>query len=288
MRIPFLTAFFFANLFLAKAQEDSIQVLSWNVFLRPAILNDGQLDRVDSIAAYLNRSGADVLVLQEVFHRKARKQLTGALSENYPYITKPGPLSFWGISSGVMIASKDSIHLTKRISFQKSTGSDRMAKKGGIAATIERNNQNYTIIGTHLQAGKGKERESIRRSQMMKLKSLSASIKELCNSPVIFAGDFNIPFNSENFELMIDSLNVSCTEPEGDIKATSNFTDSDLYPSSGRPKWIDFILTEKNARLKTKKVVIEEPRARYSKNKMKKRLSDHNPIISTIILSNED
>lgn len=270
------------------AQEDSLKILSWNVFLRPAILKDGQLERVDSISAYLNRSDADVLVLQEVFHGKARKKLIANISNEYPYVTKAGPMSFWGISSGVLIASKDSIHLTKRISFRRGIGSDKMAKKGGIAASISHNGKNYNIIGTHLQAGKGKERESIRRSQMLRLKKLSASIKEMCNAPVIYAGDFNMPFKSENFELLIDSLDVSCAKPESDIQATSNFADSDLYPSNGKPKWIDFIFTEKNKGLETSNCVIEEPRARYRKDRKKERLSDHNPIISTVMLNDED
>lgn len=272
----------------AVAQEDSMKVLSWNVFLRPGILQDGQLNRVDSIAAYLNQSEADVLVLQEVFHRKARKQLISTISEKYPFITQPGPMSFWGISSGVMIASKDSITLTKRISFKKGIGSDKMAKKGGVAATVNHNGQNYHIIGTHLQAGKGKERESIRRSQTQMLKKLSASIKEYRNAPIIYAGDFNIAFDSDNFKGLIDTLNVAFQKPGGDVLNTCNFLDSDLYPTNDNPKWIDFIFTEKSKRIRTKKCVIEEPRAKYAGKRQKARLSDHNPIISTILLSNED
>ena len=57
-----------------------LSILSWNVFLRPAILNDGQLDRVDSIVKYLENSNADILVLQEVFHKKARRKLTKQLN----------------------------------------------------------------------------------------------------------------------------------------------------------------------------------------------------------------
>lgn len=285
--IIFLLAIFYFSL-ACNAQEDSIKVLSWNVFLRPGILKDGQMDRVDSIAAYLNKSDADVLVLQEVFHRKARKKLISSISDEYPFITKPGPMSFWGISSGVMIVSRDSIKLTKRISFSRGKGSDKMAKKGGVAAMITHNDKNYHIIGTHLQAGKGNERESIRRSQMLTLKKLSTSIKNLCNAPVIYAGDFNIPFDSENFELMIDSLDVSYQKPSGEVKETCNFEDNDLYPATDKPKWIDFIFTEKCKRVKTKRCVIEEPRARYANHNKKERLSDHNPIISTIYLSNED
>ena len=273
---------------LGLSQTDSIKVLSWNVFLRPGILNDGQTKRADSIAAYLNASGADVLILQEVFHRRARKKLVKALSTDYSHFTKIGPVSFWGVSSGVMIASKGSILSTKHLSFKKGTGADKMAKKGGVAATITHNSSKVHIVGTHLQAGGGKDKESIRRRQVKKLKRLSEKIKDLSDAPIIYAGDFNIPFGSDNFEFLKDTLNVACKKPMSDVKATSNFSDSDLYPSEGKPQWIDFVLIEKGHKLKTLECYIEEPKAVYGKSDERRRLSDHNPIINVISIPNDN
>lgn len=268
--------------------QDSLKVLSWNVFLRPAILADEQIKRVDSIAEYLNHSNADVLVLQEVFHRRARKKLVEQIEETYPHITRIGPLSFWGISSGVMIASKDTITRTKRINFKRGTGADKLARKGGVAATIKHGNGHVNVIGTHLQAGKGKERESIRLSQMMKLKKLSKSVDTQQDIPLIYAGDFNIQFDSDNFKKLIDSLGVVIEKPSGDVTNTSNFPDDDLYPSSGDPQWIDFILIEDRPNVNIRRCSIEEPKARFVKGKKKERLSDHNPIITTIIIKNDE
>src|SRR3989338_7661048 len=95
-------------LFTAQAfsQTDSLKLVSWNVFLRPAFLRDGQLERVGGIGNYLIDTQADVLVLQEVFHHRARKRLSEALKVAYPYRTKVGKTSFFGISSGVLIFSK--------------------------------------------------------------------------------------------------------------------------------------------------------------------------------------
>ncbi len=282
--------FIFVSFFLqlAIAQTDSIKVLSWNVFLRPSILKDAQKKRTDSIASYLNESGADVLILQEVFHRTARKKLIRSLSKEYSYFTKIGPISFWGVSSGVMIASKDSIIATKHLSFKKGTGADKMAKKGGVAATIVHNSNKIHIVGTHLQAGRGKDKESIRRRQVKKLKRLSERMKELRDAPIIYAGDFNIPFNSENFDFLKDTLNITCKKPMGDLKATSNFSDSDLYLSDGKPQWIDYVLIEKGQRLQTIECYIQEPKAIYGKAKERRRLSDHNPIINVISILNDN
>ena len=101
--------------------EDSVKILSWNVFLRPGILHDHQLERVDSIAKYLSDTDADVLVLQEVFHRKSRKKLIGHLKEKYPFFTSMGPKSFFRIpsSGGICLAGvvgNRSSHLASGVS----------------------------------------------------------------------------------------------------------------------------------------------------------------------------
>ena len=73
---------FLLGAFFGYNQQDSIKVLSWNVFLRPSFLNDGQMERAQEIADYLKNSDADVLVLQELFHSRARKVLRKALKKN--------------------------------------------------------------------------------------------------------------------------------------------------------------------------------------------------------------
>tara|TARA_R110002072_G_scaffold271987_1_gene432047 strand:- start:30145 stop:30990 length:846 start_codon:yes stop_codon:yes gene_type:complete len=255
-----------------------LSILSWNVFLRPAILNDGQLDRVDSIVKYLENSNADILVLQEVFHKKARRKLTKQLKKEYYYSTKMGKKSFWGISSGVVIFSKHKILKEKHVAFKSATGSDKMARKGGVSSIIEFFNTKIQIIGTHLQAGKGPKRENIRKKQLRKLKS----IEDTTVVASIYAGDFNIENSTIPFGQMIESLNCDNINTSGILKKTSNFSDQKLYPTTGKAKWIDFILLRKNKNSKLKKSRIEEPKSKI-KGRLS-RLSDHNPIISTVVL----
>lgn len=98
LALVFILLFAFAK---GHCQSSSIEVLSWNVFLRPSVMNDGQMNRVDEIADYLKKSGADILVLQEVFHGKAIRKLKKQLNDLYPYQTQKGPVSWIGIPSGV-------------------------------------------------------------------------------------------------------------------------------------------------------------------------------------------
>jgi len=73
-RLLFFFIFFFLSL-KASAQSDTLKVVSWNVFLRPGILRDGQMNRVSHIADYIIGCGADIVVLQDVFHKRSRKRM---------------------------------------------------------------------------------------------------------------------------------------------------------------------------------------------------------------------
>ncbi len=282
LALVFILLFAFAKI---HCQSSSIEVLSWNVFLRPSVMNDGQMNRVDEIADYLKNSGADILVLQEVFHGKARRNLKKQLNKIYPYQTKKGPVSWVGIPSGVVFFSKMPILSEKRISFSFAKGADRLAKKGAIIATFEKNGQRISIIGTHLQAGKEKSASKIRDSQ---LHEISKAVHEVDSTSVlIYAGDFNIRKEGRMFSLLKEKLNFKNPRllEESTIKATANFSDHDLYKGKGKPSWIDFILVRKSSKVEQKALWIEEPRGK--KKRKNKRLSDHNPIVSIVEYENK-
>lgn len=271
--------------FIGFAQDDTLEIASWNVFLRPSILNDGQMERVDSISTYMENCNADVLVLQEVFHRRARKKMVKNLSKKYPHHTSVGPTTIWGVNSGVIIFSKRKIDEEKRISFREGKGSDRMARKGAVAATLHIRQHKLHIIGTHMQAGGGKKREEIRKRQLKRIKKLT---QQLDSSGIfIFAGDFNIRKDSKMFQSLQDSLDCNTLLPQGNIQSTCSFPDVDNVDTDSAGKWIDFILIrEKREKVKQEKVWIDEPRAKIRGKRV--RISDHNPIFSRIVLKREE
>jgi len=242
-------------------------------------MNDSQVERADSIAEFLYNSNVDILVLQELFHWKSKKIISKKLKHKYPYKTKKGPVSFLGISSGVMIYSKIPIIKEKRISFNFGIGTDKMAKKGAVRTTMKINNKTIHTIGTHMQAGKGKKRNKIRRQQIRQIKSLVKNLDT--NDLIIYAGDFNLHYKSKTYDYVANVLESEVDYPQSKIKETANFTDQDYYPSTGPPSWIDFIFINKK-KIKAIKTKILEPRAWFKKKR--KRISDHNPIISIIKL----
>lgn len=272
---------FFFSASLSFGQSDSVTVLSWNVFLRPAILKDDQMHRVDSIAAFLDTSDADVLVLQEVFHRRARKRLCSILDSTYTYKTARGPVSFWGVPSGVLVFSKYPITEHRFKPFKRATGSDRMARKSVVRTEIEVNGKPLEIYGTHMQAGGGGKRKRIRQNQLNAIQTFALNGND--SVPQIFAGDFNISAESSAKDSITEKLEVELPEVSGKHRFTANFRDQQLMSGSGSPKWIDFILLKGRGSARCVYTEIKEPRMKVAGKS--KRISDHNPIVSTIELN---
>ncbi len=260
----------------SSQQKDSLKVISWNVFLRPAILKDQQLKRVDSIAAKLLAMDADVLVLQEVFHKKSRRRLIKALSKSYPYHSKIGRKTFWGVPSGNCIFSKDSIRSQQFVYYKWAIKADKMAKKGAILIEIEHGGSAFHIYGTHLQAGGGAEGAKVRCSQLDQIAELSR--KQTRQSISVFAGDFNIRFEDSLYHYIVESLSIRNIEPIHLEMGTSNLGGHTLTNVSGGPKWIDFILLKSADVVDFRSSHIEEPRCYFGENC--ERVSDHNPIIT--------
>ncbi len=255
--------------------HDSLTVVSWNVFLRPAILKDRQKERVDSISNSILNFDADVVVLQEVFHKKSRKRLIEALSERYPYHTRMGKKTFWGVPSGNCIFSKDSIHSEQFVYYKRAMNADKMAKKGAISIEITHLGKPITILGTHLQAGGGIEGAQIRKTQIDQIAELS---KRNDRSPIIFAGDFNIRYQDTLYNYLNKKLLSTNIEPGNIDLGTSNLADHDLTDVSGTPKWIDFILLRPNKEISIRRSSITEPRCLFQQKRC--RVSDHNPIFT--------
>ena len=268
--------FFLILLFMplrALTKSDTLKVMSWNLFLRPGILSDGQMDRVSSIGNYLICSGADVIVLQEVFHRRARKKLLQELDDCYQYHTSLGPTSFFGVSSGVIIFSKHPIIEEKFVSYSKSKGADGLAKKGAVLAKIRFGKQDVHIVGTHLQAGYSSAAKSVQKSQLAELGNAVNLIGD--SSIVILAGDFNITPDEKLFAYLSNTLEVELPDLSPPFYATANFADQDLFPAEGDPVWIDYIFLKTTTRAKQKSTWIERI---FAKNW--NRFSDHDMIYS--------
>ena len=263
------------------SQKAPLKVLSWNVFLRPGIMRDNQMKRVEPIGEYLIQTAADIIILQEAFHKKAKRTLIKKLQQLYPYYTSPGPISFWGVSSGVLIFSKHPLLEEAFISFNSGTGSDKLARKGLVHVAFNFHNKRVDVFGTHLQAGISNKCKLIRKQQVMVLKKASYSVDP--SNGLILAGDFNFTPNGDLFAFLKKTLDIEVSVLDSEVKHSANFPDQDLFSVQGNPVWIDFILLRQSQWLEQTRIWIEEPRER--KGEIWTRISDHNPITAVFQLT---
>ncbi|MBL4625685.1 MAG: sphingomyelin phosphodiesterase [Flavobacteriales bacterium] len=229
----------------SSAQE--IKVLTWNVFLRPAFLHDSQMDRVDSIANHLMVNDYDVLALQEVFHKKARKQLVQKLDSCFPYHLDPGKIGLFKINSGLMLFSKYPIAKSGHSFFDNLKAADGLSSKGVQWASIIVEDDTILVANTHLQAGTDEKFQEVRNVQYEKA---SAALKNFHNSiSCILLGDLNTDKNDNNrFTIMLSKLSFEDGEIENQEMGSANLANHELYPAEkGGAQLLDYILLRNNS-----------------------------------------
>ena len=77
-------------------------------------------------------------------------------------------------------------------------------------------------------------------------------------------------------------LDTELPKLTGEIRKTANFSDHDLMTVSGEEKWIDFIFLRNTLRANIIETRIYE--AKYDDQEIGVRFSDHNAIVSKIVL----
>lgn len=103
LRCVVLTVLFQMS-FAAASRADALDVLSYNIFMRP-FFHDGQRVRANYLVTQL--SGYDAVVLQEAYDDEIRSLLLARLEKEYPYSTETlGEGSVFGANGGVIIVSK--------------------------------------------------------------------------------------------------------------------------------------------------------------------------------------
>lgn len=282
---------FFLSLFLLfgvvelKAQtKDTISIMTWNIYMLPRpLVWSHQSQRADSMINILNQEDVDVLVLQEVFDRKAKKKLRSGLKKRYPYSAGPGHSPFLKQSSGVMIFSRFPIYYDEFLPFKECEAVDCWAKKGALYAEIFVNNQKkIQVIGTHMQSKTGFLYNYTRNQQLKSIYKMSKMNKEE-GVPIVYAGDFNISESDSLYEGMLalfkaGKMNLwgrqrSSIDSENDIRSEKGEGGDDL---------IDFILLDPN---RTGASLINTDIIRYQAklSKRKRDLSDHYAVKSYLV-----
>jgi endonuclease/exonuclease/phosphatase family metal-dependent hydrolase len=192
----------------AEATSSTLNVLSWNIFMRPAgLFFDGQLERAKHIGALLKDSEYDVLVFQEAFGKKSMKLLSEALDGAFPYEIKPlnnGKV----FNNGLWVLSKFPIENIIPIFFDACAGVDCGAAKGAVFFEVNKDGIAYQLVNTHLQSMEGPKQEAVRNSQFEQMKDL---LEAQARTGVLqlVAGDMNTSRDNENaYQEMVTILNA--------------------------------------------------------------------------------
>lgn len=283
----FLVAFFliFNSLYsqVNIQEKNTLKILSWNIYMLPRFVkNTGKVERAKYIAEKIIDAQYDIVVFQEAFHGKARKEISKQLQKEFPFVAGPannGPSL--KANSGIWIFSKYPIVKYKSISFKSKYGVDALSRKGGLLVELSVNGQHIQVIGTHLQ---NSGNENIKYNQCQELLTKLILPNQKNNTPQIICGDFNINKESNSYYKMIDILGVMDGILTGDQKYTFDRINNDLHDEEGvGQELIDYIFLRNTEEIlscvKRQILLLKE---QWHKNHTD--LSDHYPVEAEVVV----
>lgn len=217
-----VTANFFSSFHFVIDEPQSLQnptppqtldVLSYNTQLMPfytRVVNklNHPGTRANDIPDKI--SSFDAVILEELFDRDLRNQITNKMKLQYPYFTNvAGNMPSKLLTGGVMIFSKWPILEERQITYSSGNGFDDFAAKGVSYAKINKAGMIYHIFGTHLQANNKPEDRAARFLQIYELNNFINAISIPKNEPVILGGDFNTDEFAEDITILKHNLSVT-------------------------------------------------------------------------------
>lgn len=177
----------------------------------------------------------DIIVFQELFHKKVRNYFCEKFAKKYPYHYGPVNNRFisFRFNGGVVVFSKCPLKLKKQIIFKARKGIEIFAKKGAMLIEGEWENTKFQIIGTHIQAFSDKEIKYAQMKEILDKLLLPYYMKDV---PQIICGDMNINSHTQNeYEGMLAVFGIN----EGRLIWEKQYS-----KANGRE--IDYILICKN------------------------------------------
>lgn len=167
----------------------------------------------------------DVIIMQELFSKKARKIVKDGLNEKYPHCVLDNSRGKFliGVNSGLAIFSKYIISKDVLYTYKTFKGVEDFAKKGVMGARIEHPEKSIYLFTTHLQTGTSNSPFVIKIfDKILNVTKLSGSqiklvqvekttdvistfVDNLEDDTIFFGGDFNIVAGSQLYN---DSVNV--------------------------------------------------------------------------------
>src|SRR5690554_355735 len=148
------------------AYVDDFRLLSYNVYMLPEVLAAwNHHGRAQMIAQSDMIKGHDAVILQELFDNNPADALLNGLQAEHPHQTPVlgRTTSGWDATlgaysnatiedGGVAIVSRWPIEEQIQYVYKEGCGADYLSNKGFVYARINKNGENYHVIGTHAQA----------------------------------------------------------------------------------------------------------------------------------------
>ena len=255
--------------------DKQLKILSWNIKMFPGpygwYLNPHE--RADNIIQFLKESnGYDMIFFQEAFSDNIRRKIYAGLKNIYPHEIEPeDKTAFYKINSGLWVISRLHLTLKKHISFTHLRKLDKLSSKGAKLFSFKKDEQEFHLIHTHMQADYKTIYSDVRAHQYMEIYDQLILPYAKGGLPVILIGDLNISHPSK-LKRMLQKLKLV----NGPLMGTLQHSIIDRSN-----KLMDYILvSEHHSNFKSiKRRIID-----FS-NKLKGKeynLSDHYPIEAVI------
>jgi endonuclease/exonuclease/phosphatase family metal-dependent hydrolase len=271
-----------------KNEKKVLNVLSWNIYMLPAYTNlspkikkNYRKSRAKEISDRLNQSEYNILVFQEAFHVPSRRILKREMKERFPY--QYGPINPRGLSlktnSGVLVLSETPLKLLAKTKYKRCSGSDCYSKKGAAIWEGFWGNNEFQIIGTHLNSGRSDT--DIRESQIDQIREELMVPHLKLGVPQIICGDMNTrKLNVEAYNCMLETLYAEDEEVNTARKSTKppKIENEEIVSDPSDNHHIDYILhcsNGSNIKVLQKDIVTFKAKKPYKTEVLRGTLSDH-------------
>lgn len=268
---------------LSNIAPETLQVMTYNVFLRPEPVSFGDETRCRArrIGSWLADSELDFVALTETFQPDDVRTLSSLSKNRFPHQVLRQPQGgALGISGGLSLLSRWPIESTRTIRYDECSGtfSDCVAAKGALHAVVRvSQNERVNVVATHLDAGGSASDRTARAAQIEQLRTFLDEVDQELG-PTIVLGDFNIDALNGDGEYEEMMLALALAPSKVDAPSTLNCSTSIWCHEPVPDEQLDYVFTRTAEKRLQREVTYHHPMedaacgARY--------LSDHRAVLA--------
>lgn len=214
-----------------KETKETLKVMTYNIHIgNPPAQPDGVVD-LESIANAIKSANPDLVALQEVDRFTDRsgsdldqaKKLGELTGMNY-YFAKA--LDRSNGEYGVAVLSRFPIEKTATFSLPVNQGTDAELRAAGLVQVTLDNGQTVIFVSTHLD-------HKAESNRALQSKELLDVLEPYSAYPLIIGGDFNMPPESETWNILKTKFHMGCTTCPSTFSASNPTTTIDYLLLNG-------------------------------------------------------